>query len=118
MIFAVSPCPNEYRRMLSNRDFLGSVLAERIFRRFLCLGRQIFFTDFVAGCFLLFFVGESAQKNPQKKSPAKSSKNTKTTKIPDTFLQRGRAKISVVCHPPALKESGVENLTWSSLEGF
>ena len=49
-----------------------------------------FFADFVAGFFLLIFVGKSAQKNPPGKSPAKSSKFY-TTKIPDTFLQRGRA---------------------------
>ena len=35
-------------------------------------------------------MGKSAQKNPPGKSPAKSSKNN-TTKIPDTFLQRGWA---------------------------
>ena len=36
-------------------------------------------------------MGNSAQKNPPGKSPAKSSK-IYTTKIPDTFLQRGQAK--------------------------
>ena len=35
-------------------------------------------------------MGKSAQKNPPEKSPANSSRNY-TTKIPDTFLQRGRA---------------------------
>ena len=52
---------------------------------------KVFFADFVAGFFLLIFVGKSAQKNPPGKSPAKSSK-IYTTKIPDTFLQRGQAK--------------------------
>ena len=50
-----------------------------------------FFADFVAGFFLLIFVGKRAQKNPPGKSPAKSSKMC-TTKVPNTFLQRGRAK--------------------------
>ena len=69
-------------------------MAERIFRGFLFLGRRNFFVDFVAGFFLLiFFVEKSAQKNPPGKSPAKSSK-IYTTKIPDTFLQSGRAKIT------------------------
>ena len=35
-------------------------------------------------------MGKSAQKNPPGKSPAKSSE-IYATKIPDTFLQRGRA---------------------------
>ena len=39
-------------------------------------------------------MGKSAQKNPPGKSPTKSSKFY-TTKIPDTFLQRGRAKKNV-----------------------
>ena len=51
-----------------------------------------FFRDFVAGLFLLIFVGKKCQKNPPGKSPAKSSK-IYTTKIPDTFLQRGRANM-------------------------
>ena len=45
------------------------------------------------GFFLLIFVGKSAQRNPPGKSPAKSSKSH-TTKITDTFLQRGQANIS------------------------
>ena len=57
-----------------------------------------FFADFLAGFFLLIFVGKSAQKNPPRKSPGKSSK-IYITKIPDTFLQRGRANL---CWPPNL----------------
>ena len=49
--------------------------------------------DLVAGLYLLIFVGKSAQKNPPVKSPAKSSK-IYTIKIPNTFLQRGRANFS------------------------
>ena len=48
-----------------------------------------FFRGFSRRIFLLIFVGKSAQKNPPRKSPAKSSKIL-TTKIPDTFLQRVR----------------------------
>ena len=55
-------------------------------------GPPDFFTDFVVGFVLLIFVGKSGQENPPGKSPAKSSK-IYTTKIPDTFLQRGRAKV-------------------------
>ena len=51
-----------------------------------------FFREFCRRIFLLIFVGQSAQKNPPRKSPAKSSK-IYTAKIPDDFfLQRGRAK--------------------------
>ena len=49
------------------------------------------FCGFVAGFFLLIFVGKGVQINPPGKSPAKSSK-IDTTTIHDTFLQRGRAK--------------------------
>ena len=62
------------------QDFL--FLARRIFSRILS-------PDFLSS----FLWGKSAQKNPPGKSPAKSSK-IYTTKIPDTFLQRGRAKKS------------------------
>ena len=50
-----------------------------------------FFADFAAGSVLLVFVGESVSKKPSRKSLAKSSKFY-TTKVPDAFLQRGRAK--------------------------
>ena len=46
-----------------------------------------FFADFVAGLFLLIFVGKSAQKNPPGKSLAKSSKFT--SKKPPTHFCRG-----------------------------
>ena len=51
-----------------------------------------FFRGFCRRIFLLILVGKRAQKNPPGKSPAKSSK-IYTTKIPDTFLQRGRANV-------------------------
>ena len=66
-------------------------LAERIFRGLSFLSRRIFFADSVAGFFLLIFVGKSSQKNPQGKSPAKSSR-IYTTKTPDNLLQRDQAK--------------------------
>ena len=72
---------------------LGSVLGRTDFSRISIFGPPDFFADFLAGFFLLIFVGKSAQKNPPAKSPAKSSK-IYTTKIPDTFLQRGRANIA------------------------
>ena len=53
---------------------LGSdFVAKRIFCRFLLLSRRIFFADFVAGFFLLIFVGKSARKilreNPRQNPP-------------------------------------------------
>ena len=75
--------------------FLGSDLGRTDFSRIFIFGPPDFFLDFVAGYFLLIFVRKSAQKNPPGKSPAKSSKIC-TTKIPDTFLQRGWAIFSLV----------------------
>ena len=70
---------------------LGSDFGRTDFSRIFIFEPPDFFADFLAGSFLLIFAGKSAQKNPPGKSPAKSSK-IYTTKIPDTFLQRGRAK--------------------------
>ena len=77
-------CENE-------RKVLGSDFGRTDFSRIFIFGPPDFFADFLAGFFLLIFVGKSAQKNPPGESPAKSSK-IYTTKIPDTFLQRGRTK--------------------------
>ena len=69
------------------RPSWGRFLAEWIFRD-LNVGPPDFFSHrriFFSSC-----LWESAQKNPPGKSPAKSSKNY-TTKIPNTFLQRGWA---------------------------
>ena len=76
--------------ILEPRQNLGSVFGRTDFSRVFIFGPPDFFADLVAGFFLLIFVGKSAQKNPPGKSPAKSSK-IYTTKIPDIFLQRGRA---------------------------
>ena len=73
-------------------NFLGPVHGRTDFSWIFIFEPPDFFADFLAGFFLLIFVGKSAQKNPPRKSPGKSSK-IYTTKIPDTFLQRGRAKI-------------------------
>ena len=64
-----------------------------ISRIFFVLEPPDFVADLIAGFFLLIFVGKNAQKNLPRKSPAKSSKFY-TTKIPNHFLQRGRARIS------------------------
>ena len=75
----------------SPSQILGSAFGRTDFSRIFIFGPPEFFADFVAGfSLLIIFVGKSAQKNPPGKSPAKSSK-IYTTKIPDTFLQRGRA---------------------------
>ena len=70
---------------------LGSVFGRTDFLRIFIFEPPDFVADFVAGFFLLIFVGKSAQKNAPGKSPTKSSKFY-TTKIPDDFLQRGQAK--------------------------
>ena len=72
----------------------GWFLAERIFRGFFYFWAAgfLFFYGFCRRNVSPHFCGKSAQKNPPGKSPAKSS-NIVTTKIPGTFLQRGRAKM-------------------------
>ena len=62
------------------RKLLGSVFGRTDFSRIFIFGPPDFFADFLAGFFLLIFVGKSGQKNPPGKSPGKSSK-IYTTKI-------------------------------------
>ena len=66
---------NNFWRRLS-----GSGFGRTDFSRIFIFGPPDFFTDFLAGFFLLIFVGKSAQKNPPGKSPRKFSK-IYTTKI-------------------------------------
>ena len=86
--------PEKFSKIVlgKTRHFLGSVFGRTDFSRILFFEPPDFVADFVAGFFLLIFVGKSAQKNPPGKSPTKSSKFY-TTKIPDNFLQRGQANI-------------------------
>ena len=107
-----------------NTNILGSVFGRTDFLRIFIFGPPVFYADFVAGFLLLMFVGKSAQKNPAWKSLAKSSKFY-TTKIPDTFLQRGRAKIFCgnfvlqTCHPQNILKFDFEasNVTSTKLFG-
>ena len=59
---------------------LGPAFGRTDFSRIFIFEPPDFFADFLAGFFLLTFVGYSAQKNPPGKSPAKFSK-IYTTKI-------------------------------------
>ena len=59
---------------------LGPAFGRTDFSRIFIFEPPDFFADFLAGFFLLIFVGKSGQKNPPGKSPAKSSKFY-TTKI-------------------------------------
>ena len=61
-------------------EFLGPAFGRTDFSRIFIFEPPDFFADFLAGFFLLIFVGKSAQKNPPGKSPAKSSE-IYTTKI-------------------------------------
>ena len=47
-------------------ELLGSDLGRMDFSRIFIFGPPDFFADFVAGFFILIFVGKSAQKNPPK----------------------------------------------------
>ena len=58
----------------------GRIFGRTDFSRIFIFEPPDFFADFLAGFFLLIFVGKSARKNPPGKSPAKSSK-IYTTKI-------------------------------------
>ena len=69
-----------------SRKVLGSVFGRTDYSRIFIFGPPDCFADFVAGLFLLIFVGKSAQKNPPRKSPAKSSKIC-TTKSPTHFCR-------------------------------
>ena len=59
---------------------LGPAFGRTDFSQIFIFEPPDFFADFLAGFFLLIFVGKSAQKNPPGKSPGKSSK-IYTTKI-------------------------------------
>ena len=74
---------------------LGSVFGRPDFSRIFIFEPPDFVADFVAGFFLLIFVGEKVPRKILQSSPGKSpTKSSKfyTTKIPDNFLQRGQAK--------------------------
>ena len=53
-----------------------------------------FFTDFLSGFFFSDFCGKKWPEKFSKKIPGKIAKSSKinTTKVPNTYLQRGRAK--------------------------
>ena len=99
LVMGAAPCTLSIRQ-----QSLGPVRGRMDFPRIFIIEPPDFFADFLAGFFLLIFVGKSAQKNPPRKSPGKSSK-IYTTKIPDTFLQRGRANkvplVPVLLRPAA-----------------
>ena len=65
---------------------LGSVFGRTDFSRIFIFGPPDFFADFLAGFFLLIFVGKSGQKNPPGKSPGNPPKFIQQ-KSSNTFLQ-------------------------------
>ena len=75
-----TPAPENPGKLLKKCNLLGSDFGRTDFSRIFIFGPPDFFADFLAGFFLLIFVGKSAQKNPAGKSPRKSSKIC-TTKI-------------------------------------
>ena len=64
----------------ASEEFLGPAFGRTDFSRIFIFEPPDFFADFLAGFFLLIFVGKSAQKNPLGKSSGKTSKMN-TTKI-------------------------------------
>ena len=59
---------------IETTQVLGSDFGRTDFSRIFIFGPPDFFADFLAGFFLLIFVGKGAQKNPPGKSPRNSSK--------------------------------------------
>ena len=97
---------------------LGPVHGRTDFSRIFIFGPPDFVADFLAGFFLLIFVGKGAQKNPPTKSPGKSSKIW-TTIIPDTFLQRGRANtLHIANRRVEAIRANCSNVMKISCEGF
>ena len=73
-------------------DFLGPAFGRTDFSRIFIFGPPDFFVDFLAGFFLLIFVGKSAQKNLQE-NPRENPPKFIQQKSCNTFLQIGRGKI-------------------------
>ena len=73
------------------KKVLGSVFGQNGCFADFCFWAAGFFRGFCLQILSPHFCGKNTQKNPPGKSPAKSSEIC-TTKIPDTFLQRSRAK--------------------------
>ena len=82
-----------YKKLLRS----GSVFGRTEFSRICFFGLPVIFRGFCRRIFS-FLWRKSAQKNPPGKSPAKTSKIC-TTRIHDTFLQRGRAAILAQAKP-------------------
>ena len=75
-----SPGPGPKIAKSLRKSLFGPAFGRMDFSRIFIFEPPDFFADFLAGFFLLIFVGKSAQKNPPGKSPGKSSK-IYTTKI-------------------------------------
>ena len=74
-------------------SLLGPAFGRTDFSRIFIFEPPDFFADFLAGFFLLIFVGKSAEKNPPGKSPGKSSKIYTTKNPPPHFCRLARAII-------------------------
>ena len=72
---------------------LGPAFGRTDFSRIFVFEPPDFLADFLAGFFLLIFVGKSAQKNPPGK-PRENPPNFIQQKSSNTFLQIGRGKNS------------------------
>ena len=77
---------------LKTWQILGPAFGRTDFSRIFIFEPPDFFADFLAGFFLLIFVGKSAQKNPPGKSPGKFIQQ----KSSNTFLQIAQGNKSSV----------------------
>ena len=77
--------------ILLKRHLLGPALGRTDFSRIFIFEPPDFFADFLAGFFLLIFVGKSAQKNPSRKIPGKILQNLYNKNPPTHFCRLPRA---------------------------
>ena len=104
---------------------LGSGFGRTDFPLIFIFGPPDFFADFLAGFFLLIFVGKSDQKKILQENPRRNPPKFIQQKSSDTFLQNGRGKNGHFplrrvgkSHVAGSRKLGLTNLCAFGLQGF